>query len=92
MITVNFQGFREIVDDVGGVFMDVDHRYFNDNAGLGYGQTYDRIDLHPGYWAPDRRAGPRLRPLPAYGFRPVPKREAAGVRQGVQAAGVELHR
>ena len=49
MITVNFQGFREIVDDVGGVFMDVDHRYFNDNAGLGYGQTYDRIDLHPGY-------------------------------------------
>ena len=49
MITVNFQGFREIVDDVGGVFMDVDHRYLNDNAGLGYGQTYDRIDLHPGY-------------------------------------------
>ena len=49
LITVNFQGFRDIVDDVGGVFMDVDHRYFNDNAGLGYGQTYDRIDLHPGY-------------------------------------------
>ncbi len=34
---------------MGGVYMDVDRRYFNDNAGLGYGQTYDRIDLHPGY-------------------------------------------
>jgi LCP family protein required for cell wall assembly len=49
LITVNFQGFQGIVDDVGGVYMDVDRRYFNDNSGLGYGQTYDRIDLHPGY-------------------------------------------
>jgi LCP family protein required for cell wall assembly len=48
-INVNFQGFQEIVDNVGGVFIDVERRYFNDNAGLGYGQTYDRIDLHPGY-------------------------------------------
>jgi LCP family protein required for cell wall assembly len=49
LITVNFEGFREIVDQVGGVFLDVDRRYFNDNAGLGYGQTYAKIDLHPGY-------------------------------------------
>ncbi len=49
LITVNFQGFQEIVNDVGGVYMEVDRRYYNDNAGLGYGQTYDRIDLHPGY-------------------------------------------
>jgi LCP family protein required for cell wall assembly len=49
LITVNFQGFQDIVDDVDGVYMDVDRRYFNDNAGLGYGQTYDRIDLRPGY-------------------------------------------
>jgi LCP family protein required for cell wall assembly len=49
LITVNFQGFQKIVDKVGGVFIDVDRRYFNDNAGLGYGQTYDRINLHSGY-------------------------------------------
>jgi LCP family protein required for cell wall assembly len=49
LIAVNFEGFQDIVDDMGGVYMDVERRYFNDNAGLGYGQTYDRIDLHPGY-------------------------------------------
>ena len=49
MVTVNFRGFVEIVDKLGGVYMDVDRRYFNDNAGLGPGQTYDEIDLRPGY-------------------------------------------
>jgi LCP family protein required for cell wall assembly len=49
MITVNFEAFQEIVDDVGGLYVDVDRRYFNDNSGLGYGQTYDKINLYPGY-------------------------------------------
>jgi len=49
MITVNFGGFVEIVDQLGGVYIDVDQRYFNDNEGLGLGQTYAAIDLHPGY-------------------------------------------
>jgi LCP family protein required for cell wall assembly len=49
MVTVNFIGFREIVDKVGGVYMDIDHRYFNDNSGLGQGQTYAEIDLRSGY-------------------------------------------
>jgi LCP family protein required for cell wall assembly len=49
MITVNFDAFKEIVDRVGGVYLDVDQRYFNDNSGLGPGQTYATIDLHPGY-------------------------------------------
>jgi LCP family protein required for cell wall assembly len=49
LIAVNFEGFQDIVDDMGGVYMEVDRRYFNDNSGLGYGQTYDQIDLHPGY-------------------------------------------
>lgn len=49
MITVNFRAFRTIVDRLGGVYMDVDRRYFNDNAGLGPGQTYAAIDLKPGY-------------------------------------------
>jgi LCP family protein required for cell wall assembly len=49
MITVNFRAFETIVDKLGGVYMDVDHRYFNDNSGLSPGYTYERIDLKPGY-------------------------------------------
>ncbi|MDQ3858456.1 MAG: LCP family protein [Actinomycetota bacterium] len=48
-ITVDFRGFMDIVEALGGVYIDVDRRYFNDNEGLGPGETYERIDLHPGY-------------------------------------------
>ena len=47
LITVNFQGFREIVDKLGGVWLDVDRRYFNDNRQGG--DTYATINLRPGY-------------------------------------------
>jgi LCP family protein required for cell wall assembly len=47
IVTVNFEGFIKIVDEVGGVFVDVDHRYLNDNSSGG--PTYATIDLHPGY-------------------------------------------
>jgi LCP family protein required for cell wall assembly len=46
IITVNFVGFRDIVDKLGGVYIDVDHRYFNDNSS---GESYESIDLHSGY-------------------------------------------
>jgi polyisoprenyl-teichoic acid--peptidoglycan teichoic acid transferase len=46
IITVNFVGFRDIVDKLGGVYVDVDHRYFNDNSN---GEDYATIDLHSGY-------------------------------------------
>jgi LCP family protein required for cell wall assembly len=46
MITVNFKAFINIVDELGGVYMDVDRRYFNDNSS---GESYERIDLKPGY-------------------------------------------
>jgi len=46
LITVNFRGFRQIVDKLGGVWMDVDRRYFNDRGGP---SGYAKIDLHPGY-------------------------------------------
>ncbi len=49
MVTVNFRGFNQIVNKVGGVYMDVDRRYFNDNAGRGPGERYATIDLHSGY-------------------------------------------
>ncbi|MBD0329617.1 MAG: LCP family protein [Thermoleophilia bacterium] len=46
LVTVNFRGFKQIVAKLGGVWMDVDRRYFNDNTGpLGYAA----IDLQPGY-------------------------------------------
>jgi LCP family protein required for cell wall assembly len=46
LITVNFRGFRQIVDKLGGVWMDVDRRYFNDQGGPG---GYATINLQPGY-------------------------------------------
>jgi LCP family protein required for cell wall assembly len=47
IITVNFEGFVRIVDKLGGVYLDVDHRYLNDNSS---GEaSYATIDLHSGY-------------------------------------------
>ena len=46
LITVDFKGFQDIVDRLGGVWIDVDHRYFNDVRGPG---GYEDIDLQPGY-------------------------------------------
>ena len=46
LITVNFRGFRQLVDAVGGIWMDVDRRYFNDQGG-DFG--YATINLFPGY-------------------------------------------
>ncbi len=52
LITVNFRGFRQIVDRLGGAWIDVDRRYFNDKGGP-YG--YARINLRPGYQKLDGR-------------------------------------
>jgi len=46
LITVNFRGFRKLVDAVGGIWIDVDRRYFNDRGG-DFG--YATINLFPGY-------------------------------------------
>jgi LCP family protein required for cell wall assembly len=46
LITVNFRGFRQIVDRLDGAWIDVDRRYFNDRGGP-FG--YATIDLQPGY-------------------------------------------
>ncbi len=48
LITVNFHGFKEVVDKLGGVWMDVDRRYYNKNTGAGY-DNYANINLQPGY-------------------------------------------
>jgi LCP family protein required for cell wall assembly len=48
LITVNFTGFRRVVTDVGGVYIDVERRYFNQNGQPGSGD-YTNIDLKAGY-------------------------------------------
>jgi LCP family protein required for cell wall assembly len=44
IITVNFDGFRKVIDRLGGVWIDVDRRYFNAEGG-----DYATINLWPGY-------------------------------------------
>jgi LCP family protein required for cell wall assembly len=48
-VDVNFRGFSQAVNAIGCVYVDVDRRYFNDNAGLGIGQQYAVINVRPGY-------------------------------------------
>ena len=48
LITVNFHGFKEIVNRLGGVWLDVDRRYYNKNTGTS-ATDYSNIDLQPGY-------------------------------------------
>ncbi len=49
VINVNFGGFRRAVNYIGGVYIDVDRRYYNDNTTAGPGQAYATIDVQPGY-------------------------------------------
>lgn len=44
LIAVNFEGFRQTVDRLGGVWLDVDRRYYNPQGG-----DYATINLWPGY-------------------------------------------
>ena len=46
LITVDFHGFKLLVNRLHGIYMDVDHRYLNTVGGPG---GYAKIDLEPGY-------------------------------------------
>ena len=48
LITVNFHGFKEIVDKIGGIWLDVDRRYYHVNNGTAP-QNYANINVKPGY-------------------------------------------
>jgi LCP family protein required for cell wall assembly len=48
LVTVDFRGFKQVVDRLDGVWIDVDHRYFNRNVGT-IETNYANIDLKPGY-------------------------------------------
>ncbi|HEX2496378.1 MAG TPA: LCP family protein [Gaiellaceae bacterium] len=54
LITIDYRGFIQTVDKMGGVWIDVDRRYFNDNSGGG--PTFPPIDLQPGYQQVSGRA------------------------------------
>ena len=45
IIDVNFGGFEDLVDAIGCVYTDVDHRYYNNTAYT----DYSSIDIQPGY-------------------------------------------
>jgi LCP family protein required for cell wall assembly len=51
LITVNFRGFTQVVDKLGGIWIDVDRRYFHSNEGTSPGSfdRYSEINLRPGY-------------------------------------------
>ena len=49
VVNVNFGGFREVVNAIGCVYVDVDRRYYHSNAGLGIGARYAEINIQPGY-------------------------------------------
>jgi LCP family protein required for cell wall assembly len=48
LISVNFLGFIGVVNKLGGVWVDIDRRYYNKNTGS-IATNYANIDLQPGY-------------------------------------------
>jgi len=49
VVDVNFKGFREAVDRIKCVYVDVDRKYFHSNAGLPPSAQYAEIDIDAGY-------------------------------------------
>ncbi len=45
IVDVNFGGFRDLVNAIGCVYVDVDHRYYNNTLYT----DYSSIDIQPGY-------------------------------------------
>ena len=48
IVDVNFAGFINVVDALGCVYVNVDHRYYHVNGG-GPEENYSEINLQPGY-------------------------------------------
>jgi polyisoprenyl-teichoic acid--peptidoglycan teichoic acid transferase len=49
VVDINFEGFKALVNYLGCVYVQVDRRYLNTNAGAAAGQTYATINIEPGY-------------------------------------------
>lgn len=48
-VNIDFEGFVKLVDQVGGVYLDVDRKYFHKNVPGDGIDDYEEIDLKPGY-------------------------------------------
>ena len=48
-VNIDFDGFVKLVDQVGGVYLDVDRKYFHKNVPGDGIDDYEEIDLSPGY-------------------------------------------
>ena len=49
LVVINFTGFRNLVNDIGGVYIPVDQNYQHSNVGLPTDETYSAISIDPGY-------------------------------------------
>jgi polyisoprenyl-teichoic acid--peptidoglycan teichoic acid transferase len=49
IVDVNFQGFSDLVDAIGCIYSDVDHRYYNVSQPAPSPDNYSSIDIQPGY-------------------------------------------
>jgi LCP family protein required for cell wall assembly len=49
IVDVNFRGFSDLIDAIGCVYTDVDHRYFNQSQPAPSPDNYSSIDIQPGY-------------------------------------------
>jgi LCP family protein required for cell wall assembly len=47
-VEVNFRGFKDVIRELGGIYVPVDQRYYNRNIGTPE-TNYANIDLQPGY-------------------------------------------
>ena len=88
-ITVNFRGFMELVNNLGGVWVDVDRRYLCNEPKL---PRRDADRPAAGLPAAACNPGARIRALPPTRQRPVSRRAPAAVPEGAQAADHELAR
>ncbi len=49
IVDVNFGGFADIVDAIGCVYSDIDHRYYNQSQPAPSPNDYSSINIQPGY-------------------------------------------
>ena len=78
-VDVSFHGFAEGVNALGCVYVDIDRRYFNNNAGARFGQNYAVINVKPGYQKMCGAARARVRALPPHRQRHRARRAPAGL-------------
>ena len=78
LITIDFHGFKLLVNKLHGIYIDVDHRYINTRRRSG---RLREDQPRAGLPEAERPAGARLRPVPPHRFRPLSRRAAAALRR-----------